>query len=203
MNLEAAYLEAALPDPFRILGQDLEPYSLGHEMLLRRHGNSFVSGAKHDPGSVLQNLFMGVFVCSQRFEAACLSIRDPALPAQYRAWRRKLGKFDELEKIIAFQDYILAGSSLPEFKPIKRRGRPLPQGSPYLLCLLRTLLGPLHQSWSDAHNFPYGQARWLHASYLEREGNLYLTEESDEDLFSRITLEAAKFGLQPIKIERN
>lgn len=127
--------EAALPQPYRVLGIKLKPFCLGHYLLLRRHGCAFV--ADEQARATREDLIFAVLVCSQSFDEFQSWINDGKVSAweqckelarfatfrsstaemlaafggrrwQYETLRigRAVGLFDLKEKCELFQRYL-------------------------------------------------------------------------------------------------
>jgi hypothetical protein len=209
VSTESAFLDAAFPAPVRLLGQDLEPYSLIHEMLLRQHGNVFLEPSSGDWGSerIISHLFMGAFICCHRYPELLTMLRRPDLPEISREWREefksksKKKHFEEVvERVRLFRRYVNEGQACPEFSPIKRRGaRPNRGGSPWLLRLFKTLTGHLNFSPTEAYNCPYGYAQWLYLGHWEGEGTVRIVTIEEKQKEKLVHLEAAKLGLKVLR----
>jgi hypothetical protein len=68
-----SYVHIALPDSHSILGLNLEPFCLGHYILLSKYGCSFVAEDSSEDGKVgvnIGDLLLGLMVCSQTYEDA-------------------------------------------------------------------------------------------------------------------------------------
>jgi hypothetical protein len=169
---ETEYLGAALPETFQILGRTLQPFSLGHAMLLRRHSLL--------PPRAANDLFLAVWLCAQPFELALSGLRDPALRRDLPAWRRLAGKFDLAQRLKLFADYIAAGSRCPPYAVLSDRVARRTPGAPPDLILLVTLLTHLRLGLSAALNLPLGWAQWLFCAYWETQGSLQIRNQADE-----------------------
>ena len=82
--MNAAFLTAAIPEPFTILGRNLKPFSLGHELLFQRFGVNFSVESKDAPR--YEDLILGVLLCSQEFDQALLSLQSRGLPHRIKFW---------------------------------------------------------------------------------------------------------------------
>lgn len=186
---EAAYLRAAHPDAVRILGQDLEDYSLSHEMLLRQQRNSFVLPREEldqvDPSGekILRHLFLGTFVCCHTYPEVRKALRRPDLKKVGTEWRARAKDegVNEVKEVQRFKRYVVAGQYCPPFEPGPQKGRRrFSPGAPWLLLLFKTLVGPLHFSRIDALNLSYAEAQFLYLSYWEGQGTVRLLTDEDE-----------------------
>lgn len=171
------YLKAALPDRWIILGQQLEPFSLGHVMILARLGNSFVTGEPPQAADLIQ----AVFICCHRYEEALTELQRADLPELLRKWGEAIGDFDVPTKIEEFKGYIAAGSTWPELNDPpedKKQGRE--PGSPFLQRVKLTLLSKLNHSLSEALNKPYGEAIHDYFAFAEMQGSAEITTAKEK-----------------------
>lgn len=204
---EAAYLRAAFPDAVRVLGQDLEDYSLCHEMLLRQQRNVFVlpreelDQADPDGERILTHLFLATYVCCHSYPEVRKALRRPDLKAIGQKWRARAKDegVNEAAEVRRFKCYVLKGQYCPPFDPIPQRGRKrFSPGAPWLLLLLKTLVGPLNFSRIDALNLPYPEAQFLYLSYWESQGTVRLLTNEDE---RKVHKAAAAEGMQVLRFK--
>lgn len=206
MDPEAAFLEAALPEPVTLLRQQLQPYSLGHEMLLQRIGNAFLT---RQAMPTVDDLYWGVYICCHTYDEAVAALRqtEEEFKALMAAWQKKVGAISEvelLELMIEFQRYINDGSQCPKFREISRPGQGARRrpGAPAAVALLNCLTGDLHWSRHEALNAPLGLARWHYCAWWERRGNIAITAKDEAAEIQRVREEAAKLGWRPMKFAR-
>lgn len=202
MELESAFLAAALPEPVTILCHDLLPYSLGHELLLRRLASPFLCGdRKLKPESWKVELFKAVFICSRPYAEALSGIRDPALPAYFAKTRRRAGKFDLEQKLTAFLCYIREGTACPNYRKIRRPGfRTIELDTPLLARLTQHAYSI---AGAAAMDMPFGLVHWLYALEIEDRGWIRISTKSGGALFDALRAAAAREGLTPLKFSEN
>lgn len=111
--MSASYFQAAIPEPFRILGLRLRPFSLGHYLLLRRFDNAFVS--ETSTTATREAVIFAVLVCSMKYEEFLEFIEKPNFLKDVQKWGKKVGIFDLKQKAALLQDYISRGSEEPKF----------------------------------------------------------------------------------------
>jgi len=211
MDLDLAYLEAAMPDPVVLLHQDLRPYSLGHEMLLRRHGSPFVTHAR---APELADVYTGVFICYHLFEVANaelakMAVNSREFDANLVAWQELVVKANggpvsdaqELELVSEFHRYVSEGSKAPRFRPIYSGGLRTKPGAPFLALILRTLTSVYHFTQSEALNTPYGWAQWLYLVQAEQDRRARIVTPDDDDVRTAVLAEMKKRGLEPIIVK--
>jgi hypothetical protein len=201
MDNEAAFLQAALPEPAILLHQQLLPYSLGHSLVLHRFGSPFVTEDDRLPD--VQDLFFAVYVCCHEYDQVqpALLLPGKEFRTLIKDWVKLCGDFDPAAVMVDFAQYLIDGSSCPTFTPIYRRGAPPPRrpGSPFTAVLLTTLTGHLHWTRSEALNCPYGMAQWLYCIYWESQRALRIHDPSELD---KVRAAAAAVGLRPITFTR-
>lgn len=135
---------AAIPEPYRVLGLKLKPFSLGHYFILHRHGCAFVSD---EPATATrEDLVFAVLVCSMTAKEFESWWSSPLLkwPAKIRSvlslifgkaslnetlaalkgdgvardliqWGRKCGIFDVCEKASLFAEYLKEHTESPKY----------------------------------------------------------------------------------------
>lgn len=128
----AAYISAAIPEPYRILGLRLLPFSLGRYRILRRLECAFVADEETNAGP--EDLIIGVIACSMTCRDFIAFAHAPSFHKEIRRWSRRIcplpvlgllpiiGKwwrkhfaFDLLQKADLFKRYLAQGSEMPEY----------------------------------------------------------------------------------------
>jgi len=209
MDLDTAYLDSAMPEPVVLLHQNLKPYSLGHDMLLRRHRSPFVTLERMPE---IEDLYMAVYLCACDFEEAQreLSLPGNVFAQRMADWqaivvRENKGPLREsqvLELVLDFQKYVRDGSQSPKFNPIGNGNPRRKPGAPLLALMLRTLTREYHFTKSEALNLPFGWAMWLYLTHSEQEQRVRLVTQQDEDSDALIRAEMKKRGWEPMRIVR-
>lgn len=192
MNSEDAFLQAALPEARILLHQRLLPYSIGHEMILRRIRNPLRCNGDMTVGS----LFTAVFVCSNDYDGAWAGLNAPNIPDTFEKWKRICGPFDVPKLIKSFLAYVHDGMSCPELGQKKRGATP---GAPFVLMLLNVLQGKLGFSRTDALNCPFGLARWHYCAYYEAEGSVKIRNNTLNALRNALR----ESGHEPMRVQQN
>ncbi len=196
MNLEEQFLGAMFPEEHVVLGQQLCRYSVGMDLLFRRIGLSFVSG-RIALRQVVPHLLLGVFLCAhESYAAARQALEHPNLKDTLRVWRKKLGKFNEIEEAVRFKGFLDFHCSLPKYRTVVKGtgGRGLKPGAPLPAVLLSFLLGDCHLSREEAMEFGQLEAMWLYLTWCERQGGILLTTEEHVNERELLKAEAAKRG---------
>jgi hypothetical protein len=112
---DAAFSRAAVPEPYRILGKQLLPFLLGHEILFQRFGVAYSVEAPSEPS--FPDLIMGVLICSRKPEQMLKSMRRRSFPIKMRIWGKICGRFDMFEKFELFKNYMNEGREIPQLWP--------------------------------------------------------------------------------------
>jgi hypothetical protein len=170
--MDAAYLRAAMPEPFTILGRKLRPFCLGHEILFQRFGNKFSLESKETP--TVYDLLTGVFICSQPFG------NDVSLDDFYIPWRvRWLARKNTIATAFnRFAEYIAAHSEIPEFSTEEaEQAGGKPYGTPTIQAVKVSLMSNLGLSEMDALNTQFSLAFWNHLAWAETQGSLRIVDE--------------------------
>lgn len=222
MTLDQQFLAAAQPEPVRLLGQRLEDYSVGHELLLRRHENVFRTGQPADLATIKAHLFMGVWICCQTWTENQQALKGSVVASglrpdsahsgasahsadatseAIREWQQHCGPFDLEQKANVFAHYIAAGSIIPLFHRVKQkhqRDAPKP-GAPLLALLIEHLLRRENCGLTEALDLPLGLAWWLYLTYWEGEGAIRIYSQADLDQDAAVRELCAKEGLTLLK----
>jgi hypothetical protein len=130
--MSAAIFEAAIPEPFRILGLRLKPLSLGRYRLLQRFHCAFV--AEKEVSAGMADLLLGLLICSMEVREFLEFIESSDAARQLKAWRKKIWPMswlglvpwvggwwcrrrgsDAVEKMDLFKLYIAKGSRTPKY----------------------------------------------------------------------------------------
>lgn len=167
---EWAFANAALPSPVTILGLNLRPFSLGHELWLIREGSSLAFTSNQKPNAV--DLPYAALVCSETFDELHGMNRDRFVALKLMLWRWRIARMqkrgmDLIQRMNRFLEYRNAGcAEFPGELPTNlSNARPL--GAPYLLRLHNFVWLKLGKTESEAWDYPYGLAKMRYAEYLE------------------------------------
>lgn len=169
------YYEAAVPEPWTILGLNLKPFSAGHLILLHRVESAFVLGGP----ITWEDLALSVFICSQSFEDACESFNDPELNKFMLEWYEALTandqKIDLAEKSEMFGQYLNAGSRCPDHT-YKEGGSSIGE-VPTVQFVKAYLMLKTNMSESEFLNRPWTRSLWDFITIQALEGQVQLFKE--------------------------
>jgi hypothetical protein len=178
---EELYLRALLPDPVVVLGQRLDCYSIGSELLLLRFKNAFVSGriSELSGEELVGQLFTATFVISNKFEDARRMLVSSDLPAVFREWRQNLARrnkagCDPLEEALRLKAFILREQKWPGTSPVQRKGSKGLSFRPGA-TIDATLLNHLQANCGlgmTAFDVGYALAKWMYLVYWEERGTV-------------------------------
>ncbi len=168
MSADFEYAEACLPDRWRVLGRQLLPFSVGHNLLLERIQSPFAIGGKLQ----IEDLIIAVAICERTFEAGSelllqgntLSLRMFSIGVLMRAAIQK----NLFEKhATAFSDYTQRAIQKP--KGIRTDAEAKITYAPALLVLIRDLTNHFRYSFSEIMDMPMRRAVFERYSILEKD----------------------------------
>lgn len=169
------FYQAAIPDPFTILGLRLRPYCLGHIILLHRVQSAFVVG----PPVQQEDLVTSVFFCSQTYEEGVRALDNPKLPKFMRRWERKIGRFDFETKCKEFANYIQAHSKAPLFTV--EEGKSKASACPIVQSVKVALLSQTNLTESEILNRCWSLCLWDWLTILAQAGKVQIMDPKAVD----------------------
>lgn len=163
--LNETFLDAHLPEPFRILGLTLKPFSLGHITILKRIESPYITGEASE--FLPADLTAAVLICAHDWEGgkALLNQRNLAfevfkwmrrLNRPHSLWKRLFGpreKIDWPEKAKLFQRYLEQGLDTPEYSYDAERSRGV--NAPVEHQVRVALMAGMHLSEDEVMNRPW------------------------------------------------
>lgn len=175
MNIDEQYMAACFPEPVRLLGVTLRPFSLGHMLLLRWLDNAFVRGGV--PG--IEDLVTGIWVCSQSYAEAVAALRSGAIEIiERRRWRTRrrivrlddafgrwqqiVGNIDLVPRCGEFTAYVRAGCIAPTVCTVGGAREPADDGEqcPEVQAVKVALMHDLHLTEADVMDRPWALCLW-------------------------------------------
>jgi hypothetical protein len=179
---EAAFSQAALPAPARVLGLNLKPYSLGHELWLTREQNPLSLSFNGQNAAVLvSGLPAASLICSQNFAQIHAMNGDFWIGLKLKLWSCRLKKLNLATELAAFLEYRTRGTlAFPDEPASGEKGRAF--GAPLLLCLFEFVRRNTSTD-AEAWDYPYGLAQMRYAAWLESEGRFKIknAHETEHD----------------------
>jgi hypothetical protein len=186
--MDAAYLKAAHPEPFRILGKDLKPFCMGHELLLQRFKNRFSIESEDQPDE--SDLIIAVYICSHQYEPGFSLDNFRIWP---RAWvyGKTLGQRFMLSAMLRFHQYIEAHTEIPEYY-IQGDPEERTVGAPTIQAVKVARLKNSSATELDILNEPFSKVFWDHLTWLEGQGQIQIVDEAEKERqIERATLAAS------------
>ncbi len=190
----AGYFQAAIPEPFRILGLELKPLSLGRYRLLKRFDCAFVADEARN--ATIPDLILGVLVCSMRVDEFLAFINSGKLSKEVRKWGRKIcphpwigklpwmGKrwrekhsFNVIEKFALFNRYIKLHSEYPDYFEESEDGKS--SGAHWCHALDVTLRSELGWNEEEINEEPLSKGLFSYFKFAEAQGSIRLMSEAD------------------------
>lgn len=181
---EAAFAQAALPAPARVLGLTLRPFSLGHELWLIREQNTLALNA--DPaslGKLMTALPQAVLCCAQTHLENSGRWDLLALP-KFLIWSWEIRKFNLAQELIKFRDYRKSGSTaFPDEPADSTEGKRRSLGQPLLLAFHHYIINLGSAEWSQygksPWDYPYGLAQMRYSAAAELDGRLKIKNAAE------------------------
>jgi hypothetical protein len=202
MDLDRQYAEACYPPRWRICGVLLQPFSLGHALLLDRVGSPLLWGEV--ARAIVADLIQGLWICSQAYPDAAANLLRPMsrrwrLALWWIAWTFRNRHMLALTKLAMFREYVNEAMRRP---PVERDGEmSKPSSTPGILCIKRALMIDYGYSAEEALSLPYGQAQWEYYGYLEREGAVTFLDEEKQAEREEARRRNEKFRAHPELID--
>lgn len=186
--MSADFYAAQIPEPRWCLGFKLRPLSLGHLIILRRLGNTFICGGELG----FEELATAVLVCANTYEEALAYVDDPALSRFMSKWYRRLSGRDRIltrlglqkplpvdfqEESRTFGKYLREGQEGPTYTYDVGNSKQLdcPTEGALMVAIWRTF----HLSESEVLNMSFSLCKWRYAIARAMDGKVDLTTSRD------------------------
>lgn len=202
---EFSVADAFRPAPAAVLGLPLEPYSIGHELLLLRRRNAFLTLSAYDFAALefwkqLHAIHELIWICSDPYSARD-RFEQPswfAVGLRWNEWKRR--RWVKRQKHLLPEDYALAEADvrnyLNEAHPIiptpgkhaidvlypedNSKGRAF--GQPLLISLYHFVIDlPAQERPACAWDYPFARAMWLFFGKLESNGAFRIENFDERD----------------------
>lgn len=195
---ESTFAAAARPARYRILGLWMEPYSIGHELLLIAKSNPLLYSNFDTLDDEEKNaaIISAVLICSRNWQ-------ENKKPHRWlRLWSFSQRRADYKKAIADFLQYRAEGSTFPptpddEANHIangeEKKGREL--GSPYMARLLNFI--------GLNYDHPFGLANFLYLAHLEFEGDMKIENRKEFDIKTEMAGHRKYFAEQEEKCPRS
>lgn len=186
--MSASYLKAAIPEPHRILGQRLKPFSLGHYMILSRFESPFTADEPAEVNITRDDLVFAVFVCCHDYDEFFAAINHPKCAKSIAIWGTEVGMFDLADKVAAFWKYFIEGTRSPKFW--EEENNASPSGTHWSHAILVTLTSRVGYSQQAALNEPFCKVLADYLRYCETEGAVRLMTDEEIAMVEQAEKEA-------------
>lgn len=174
---EAALAQAALPAPTMILGLEMRPYSIGHEIWLIRQENPLVIGGEPEPRHVRE----AALICCETWKGALAMRKDWLIVPKLKLWKWRTRKENLALAMADFYNYRRGGCLNFKTEPSGRPGQATRLlGAPFLIRLIQFLVSTLRKTEEEVMDYPIGLAQMHYSAWLETEGCLQVYNEHDE-----------------------
>jgi hypothetical protein len=180
--MDAAYFQAAIPEPYRIFGLRLLPLSLGRYRLLARFGCGFV--ADGEVQATMEDLLLGVLICSMRVKQFMEFIESPEAVSELKPWgelvRKQIAQeeyFSLYAKIGLFRAYIDEASHVPQYW--EETPEESASGAHWAQSLEVVLRGQLNYTEEEIEEGPLSKALSDCFKLAESQGQIRIMGEED------------------------
>jgi len=165
------YCRAAIPDPYRILGLRLHPFSLGHYLLLQRFGCACLA----DAPIARVDLILGVLICSMRHAEFLAFLEQKNFLREVKRWGKRIGFFELAPKEALFRAYLRASLAEPDYIAL----HPGESSGDWAQNLKMTLVTRLGYTEPEALDMPLSKALADYYALAESEGMIRLLTPED------------------------
>lgn len=197
MKSSQEFYDAAIPEPYTILGLRLRPLSLGHMILLHRIDSPLVKGGN----IIIGDMAVAALICSRTYEDGIAALDDPSLPSKLIKWGYKLThphriafwKYEPIDlKAIStlFTDYIEYHTKVPCY--LTKNDDATSIGAPQEQLVKINLLMKLHLTESEIMNRSWRLCLWDLLTLKAIEGQLEFMDEDEIEQAQRLANEYAQ-----------
>lgn len=172
---QPGYAQATIPEPYRILGLRLRPFSLGHWLLMQRFNCAFIGTEATDKSDLLT----GVLICSMRYQEFLQFIEQKDFHKQIIKWGKRVGMLDLDDRGKLFQTYLKDSLSEPAYVELRPGGDGVGDWAQNLKITLMTRLG---YTELEALDMPLSKALADYYKLAESDGFLRLLTAEDLEM---------------------
>lgn len=204
--MDRAFLRALHPAPYRILGIELRPFSLGHSLLLHDIGSPFVAEELRE--FTVHDLFIALSICALPYEKGkalgedakgwkkkcdewvAKNIRHNCGGLWSRLWRIARGKplpdWDIANDVRAFFRYLSEGNARPDYKAEPGNDMAFLY-SPWQLRMMVKLRREFGMTRSEILDMPLAEAWWMYLGAVEADGSIQICTEDEKEFVDELT----------------
>jgi hypothetical protein len=181
-TLTQSYSEALWPNKVRIFGRTMQPYCIGHALLLHRVRSPFVTQQVPD-GDGVPELCLALWICSRTWQKAAAGLWTRRVRWLLKLWNRQLRKPKCAPAIVAaetqFARYVAQAWDGPSFWEKQHDGPVSTPGAPLLANLKVTLMAGMHCSEEKALSWHVRAALFDTAAWGEIQGKVEIVSERE------------------------
>ena len=157
-------------EKFTLLGQELQPLSIAHQLHLHRLNCL--------PAETAEQLLTAVVICACAPQEIESTLNNRWLGLKVWIWKKFLGKIDWAETLMLWQQYFDEQTRTPEIFQTASENSTR-SGSPWLWHLKVSLQGHLNFTEEQALCCPYTVALWNYYTWHEMQGSLEIADKQD------------------------
>lgn len=191
------YFSRAIPEPYCILGLKLRPLSVGRYRLLKRFNVAFVADEAAE--ATVQDLLLGVLICSMRVEEFVEFAASPNFTKEVRRWSRAIfphpwicalpfiGKwwrgrhaFNIVEKMNLFERYIADAQKIPRYT--MRHNSPSTNQAHWSHNIEICLRSELGWTGEEINEQPLSKALADYFRHAENQGTIRVLSDEDFEM---------------------
>lgn len=177
MDLAEQYARAVIPQRFTVLGQTLEPFTLGHALFLTRIDSPYApwrtSHREADEATAITDLVTAIWVCAQPWRTAVKEITHRRTKRLFAKWARQIAGTKLSRAAALFQAYL--GESIRGPRTFsKDTDTALRSPEVAIVCVM--LAEAFGLSPEEALDSQLGAALWDLAAYHELKGRVELVD---------------------------
>ena len=170
------YVKSAIPDRYTIFGVTLRPLSLGHILLMKRHGCAFAED-KEKTGVTIMDLLIGVAICCRKYQEFIDWYNDDAARNSWLTkWYKSIRKdshqkgWSLMNKFSLFNMYRKEGIEIPLFFDEDEKDAGKESGAHWTQNIITTLVTEGRFSDEEIYDIPVSKAFAEYFKILENKG---------------------------------
>lgn len=187
------YSATILPEPYRIMGISLKPFTLGHYFLLQKFGCGFVSDNPENKCDIT-DLIVGIAICSHDYSDFEQKYSSGKIFKWLNSWGKQLNKqlnkqdcFNLLEKFELFKQYIKTSCHVPMYWKNQDESESVEKGAHWSAHLLNILTSKLNYTREKAFDLQMSNALTEYLVYCEAEGAITLIRDDELEMMAANT----------------
>lgn len=190
-----------------ILGIKLLPFSLGHSMLLKRHGSIFISGGFEGlkNSELITELIFAALVCSVTYDDFQKEVHtgqfqnelnkyidclNQSLGTKQNRWKRLFripikSPVNIIMEVVKFTTYLIQGSEVQKYNTVEKdtvSNNP----AEFEESILNTLMTECNWTRNDVLNLPYTETLAAYMLFAHKQGVINLVSKEEWELKQRM-----------------